>query len=168
MSETEFRVLEYKNRFSVHPLDGQSVRVTFLGFLLLLTHLQLIGVSLFSDPVWRKNKVIRPKSRASALSKKVRQTDRQTIFFKKTFETAIYYSKLLLHYLETLKRDKKPLKRLWEGRTNGRTDRRTDKKVACDEKWATRNWDSEICDFATSDLTFASLAMKTRAPRYYE
>ena len=83
--------------------------------------------------VFDKNKVIRPKSRAPALSKKV--TDRQTIFFfKKTFETAINYSKLLLHYLETLKRDKKPLKRLWEGRTNGRTDRRTDKKVACDEK----------------------------------
>ena len=57
MSETEFRVLEYKNRFSVHPLDGQSVRVTFLGFLLLLTHLQLIGLSLLFDPVrCRKNK----------------------------------------------------------------------------------------------------------------
>ena len=28
-----------------------------------------------------KNKVIRPKSRASALLKKVRQTDQQTIFF---------------------------------------------------------------------------------------
>ena len=36
------------------------------------------------------NKVIRPKSRASALSKKVRQTDKQTIFFQK--------DKLLLHY----------------------------------------------------------------------
>jgi len=34
----------------------------------------------------KRNKVIRPKSRASALSKKVRQTDRQTFFFfKKTF-----------------------------------------------------------------------------------
>ena len=48
------------------------------------------------------NKVIRPKSRASALSKNVRQTDRQTIFFfKKTFQTAIYYSEVLLHYSET-------------------------------------------------------------------
>ena len=48
------------------------------------------------------NKVIRPKSRASALSKTVRQTDRQTdrndFFFKTAFYTAIYYSKLLLHY----------------------------------------------------------------------
>ena len=39
------------------------------------------------------NKVIRPKSRALALSK--RQADRQTnnFFFKKTFETAIYFTK---------------------------------------------------------------------------
>ena len=45
-----------------------------------------------------KNKVIRLKSRASAFSKNVRQTDRQTFFFKKTFEMAVYY---LLHYKET-------------------------------------------------------------------
>ena len=31
----------------------------------------------------KKNKVIRPKSRASALSKKVRQTNRQTLFSKR-------------------------------------------------------------------------------------
>ena len=31
----------------------------------------------------KENKVIRPKSRASALSKKVRWTDRQTFFFSK-------------------------------------------------------------------------------------
>ena len=50
-----------------------------------------------------KNKVIRPKSRASALSKKVFQTDRQTdsFFFKKTFEMAVYSFKFLLHYSET-------------------------------------------------------------------
>ena len=37
----------------------------------------------------KKNKVIRPKSRASALSKKSgRQTDEQTKTFKKTFELA--------------------------------------------------------------------------------
>ena len=34
------------------------------------------------------NKVIRPRSHASALSKKVRQTDKT--FFKKTFEMAFY------------------------------------------------------------------------------
>merc|ERR1712121_360137 len=33
----------------------------------------------------KENKVIRPKSRASALSKNVRQTDGQTIFFQKQF-----------------------------------------------------------------------------------
>ena len=37
------------------------------------------------------NKVIRPKSRASALLKKVRKTNRQTFFFKKTVEMAVYY-----------------------------------------------------------------------------
>ena len=37
----------------------------------------------------KKNKVIRPKSRASALSEKSgKQTDEQTITFKKTFELA--------------------------------------------------------------------------------
>ena len=37
----------------------------------------------------KKNKVIKPKSRASALSKKsVRQTDEQTKTFKKAFELA--------------------------------------------------------------------------------
>ena len=52
----------------------------------------------------QKNKVIRLKSRASALSKKGRQTDRQTIFiFKKIFEMAAYSSKFLLFYSETLK-----------------------------------------------------------------
>ena len=85
------------------------------------------------------NKVIRPKSRASALSKKVRQTDRQTVcfFFKKTFETAIYCSKLLLHYLETFKSDKKPLKQLCDGRTDGRTDRKVAYRVA---QHATKNY----------------------------
>ena len=57
MCETAFSILEFTNRSSVHPLDGQSVRVTFLGYLLLPTHLQLIGLSLFFDPVrCRKNK----------------------------------------------------------------------------------------------------------------
>ena len=48
----------------------------------------------------QKNKVIRPKSRASALSKK---GDRQTnnFCFKKTFEMAVYSSKLLLYHSET-------------------------------------------------------------------
>ena len=45
------------------------------------------------------------------------------------------------------------------------TDGRTDKasyRVACPQlKRAARNCDSEICYFATSDFTFASLAMKS-------
>ena len=50
-----------------------------------------------------ENKVIRPKSRVSTLSKKGRQTDRHTFFFKKTFEMAVYFSKFLLYHSETLK-----------------------------------------------------------------
>ena len=39
----------------------------------------------------KKNKVIRPKSRASALSEKSgRKTDEQTKTFKKTFALAVY------------------------------------------------------------------------------
>ena len=57
------------------------------------------------------NKVIRPKSRASALSKKSgRQTDKQFFFFKKTFEMAAYSSKFLLYHSETLKTLKKAFK----------------------------------------------------------
>ena len=48
-----------------------------------------------------KNKVIRPKLRASALSKKSgRQTDKH-FFFKKTFEIAVYSIIFLLYHSET-------------------------------------------------------------------
>ena len=48
-----------------------------------------------------ENKVIRPKSRASAFSKKSgRQTDKH-FFFKKIFEMAVFSSKILLYYSET-------------------------------------------------------------------
>ena len=49
-------------------------------------HLRLnpdLDVNFFTHAKTKRNKVIRPKSRASALSKKVRQTDRQTFFFQK-------------------------------------------------------------------------------------
>ena len=75
------------------------------------------------------NKVIRPKSRASALTKKVRKTDRQTTFFKKTFEIVVYLSKLLLYYSEAKKRNEKRLKPFCDGPTDRPTDRRTDRKV---------------------------------------
>ena len=45
-----------------------------------------------------ENKVIRPKLRASSLSKRVRQTDRHIFFFKKTFEMAIYSTKFLFYH----------------------------------------------------------------------
>ena len=48
----------------------------------------------------KKNKVIRPKSRASALSKKVRQTDRQT-FLKKTFKITVDCTNFPLHHSDT-------------------------------------------------------------------
>ena len=76
------------------------------------------------------DKVIRSKSRASALSRTVRRTDSQTIFFKKTFKTAITTPNLLLHYSATWKRDKKPWKRLCDGRTDGPTDRKVAYRVA--------------------------------------
>ena len=57
LCETAFSILEFTNCSSVHPLDGQSVRVTVLGLLLLPTHLHQIGLTFFSDPVrCRKNK----------------------------------------------------------------------------------------------------------------
>ena len=64
------------------------------------------------------NKVIRPKSRASALSKKSgRQTDKQFVF-KKTLETAVYSTKFLLYHSETIKRFQKPLKQSSDGPTD--------------------------------------------------
>ena len=79
----------------------------------------------------KRNKVIRPKSRASALSKTARQTDRQTIFFskrhfKQLFTTPSFFSTIQRHE----KCDKKTLKRPWDGMTDRQTDRRTDRKVA--------------------------------------
>ena len=48
----------------------------------------------------KDNKVIRPKSRASAISKKS-QADRQTnIFMKKTFEIAIHSTQFLFYHSE--------------------------------------------------------------------
>ena len=69
---------------------------------------------------WKKNKVIRPKSRASALSEKSgRQTDEQTKTFKKTLELA---TKSLKNNCMTNQ---------WIDRQrDGHTDRQTDKKVA--------------------------------------
>ena len=63
--------------------------------------LQIMRINQVRDVI--ENKVIRPKSRALALSKTVGQTDRLTVSFKKTFETSIYYSKVLLHYSEAIK-----------------------------------------------------------------
>ena len=62
-------------------------------------------------------KVIRPKSRAPALPKKVRQTDKQFFFFKKTFEIAIYATKFLSTIQKQKKTFKEPLKQLGYGPT---------------------------------------------------
>ena len=59
--------------------------------------------SYFRKNAQNVNKVIRPKSRASALSKTVRQTDRQTIFFQKHISN----SYLLLQASSPLFRDMK-------------------------------------------------------------
>ena len=75
----------------------------------------------------RLNKVIRPKLRASALSKKVRQTDRQIIFFKKTYEIAIYATKFLFTIQKHRKRFKKPLKQFCDQPTDQPTDGPTEK-----------------------------------------
>ena len=59
----------------------------------------------------KRNKVI--KSHASAISKKVRHTDRQTFFFcKKTFEMAVYPTKFLLLVLRDIKTREKAFKRV--------------------------------------------------------
>ena len=76
------------------------------------------------------NKVIRPKSRASALSEKSgRQTEEQTKTFKKTFE-------LVTTFKKTFELATKSLKNIfvtnqWTDRQmDRRTDRQTNKKVA--------------------------------------
>ena len=75
------------------------------------------------------NKVIRPKSRASALSKRVRQTDRKTFFFKKTFEIASYTTKFLSTIQKHKKLFKKPLKQFYDRPTNRPTDGRTKRGI---------------------------------------
>ena len=82
------------------------------------------------------NKVIRPKSRALALSKTVRQIDRQTIFFQQD----ILNSYLLLQASSPLYRDmKNTIKSLktdfvtdkqTDGQMDGPMDGPTDQKVA--------------------------------------
>ena len=71
----------------------------------------------------RKNKVIRPKSRASALSEKSgRQTDEQTITAKKTFKLAT--ESLKNNFVTNQWTD-----RWMDGQTDGRTNRgQTDQK----------------------------------------
>ena len=74
----------------------------------------------------KKNKVIRPKSRASALSEKSgKQTDEQTKTFKKTFELA---TKSLKNIFVTNQ---------W---TDRRMDRQTDRQM---DRW-TKKWLIEV------------------------
>ena len=71
-----------------------------------------------------ENKVIRPKSRASALSEKSgRQTDEQTITAKKTFKLAT--ESLKNNFVTNQWTD-----RWMDGQTDGRTNRRQ-----TDQKW---------------------------------
>ena len=92
---------------------------------------------------WRveKNKVIRPKSRASALSKKVRQTDRQTIFFQKDIWNGLLFHKVpFLPFMDMKNAEKpfcdrptnQPTDRPTDGPTDRRTDGPTDRRT---EKW---------------------------------
>ena len=54
-----------------------------------------------------------------------KQTGKQ-FFFQKSLKKQAVHAKFLLYYSETLKRDKNPIKQLWDGRTAGRTDGRPD------------------------------------------
>ena len=78
-----------------------------------------------------ENKVIRPKSRASALTKKVRQTDWQTIFFSKRHLKWLFTPQSFSLPFRDIQTLWKTFKRvLW--RTDGRTDGRMDGPT---EKW---------------------------------
>ena len=75
------------------------------------------------------NKVIRPKSCASALSKKVFQTDRQTdsFFFQKDFWNGCLFLQVSSPLFRDVKTRKKPLKQFCDQPTDQPTDGPTEK-----------------------------------------
>ena len=68
-------------------IHKKQLKHLYSHFCLVLTDWPIDGQSLYQSCVsatkMKQNKVIRPKSRALALSKKVKQTDRQTILLQK-------------------------------------------------------------------------------------
>ena len=74
-----------------------------------------------------ENKVIRPESRASALTKIVRQTDRQIFFSKRLLKWPFVPQRFFSIIQGHEKRFKKPLKQFCDGRTDRPTDGPTDR-----------------------------------------
>ena len=68
-----------------------------------------------------KNKVIRPKSRTSALSKKVRQTDKH-FFSKRHLKWPFVPQSFFFYHSGSCKRFRKPFKQFCDGPTDGRTE----------------------------------------------